>query len=113
MGKCYEHNFVFKVIAKIDFAQPFDLFSNPTVVEGLNLIKDRFPISEQAKGVLQNIQVSQEGPYITEKNEFPEWIFNSIDRTKTLKFNKLFIEVLLTKYNSEKDFKEDLILPIS
>lgn len=111
-GNCYKKNFVNKVVARIEFATPTQLFTSESLSEVVTEIKKRFPISEQARGSQHEIKISNAGiePKIT---EFPEWIFNSFDRTKILKVNQNFIEVVLSKYDSEVDFKADLILPIS
>lgn len=111
-GKCYKNNFIKKVIAKIDFTNPIDLFTPESISEAVTEIKKRFPISEQKTASLNDIKITDSGVE-TSKKEFPEWIFHGTDRTKVLKVNQNFIEVLLTKYDSENDFMNDLILPIS
>jgi len=111
-GKCYNKNFIKKVIAKIDFASPTAFFSPESIEAAVVEIKKRFPISEQSTAAQQNIKLTSEGVEST-KTEFPEWVFRGADREKALKVNKLFIEVLLTKYYSQDDFKNDLIIPIS
>jgi len=82
------------------------------MTEVIGQIKKRFPISEQATAFQQEVKILKDGIDHT-KIDFPEWIFHGIDRNKYLKVNKLFIEVLLTKYETEDDFKNDLILPIA
>jgi len=111
-GKCYKKNFIKKVIAKIDFATPTALFTPESIANAVVEIKKRFPISEQSTAAQQQIKLSKEGVETT-KTEFPEWVFHGTDRTKALKVNQLFIEVLLTKYFAEDDFNNDLIIPIS
>lgn len=111
-GKCYKNNFIKKVIAKIDFTSPIDLFTPESIAEAVAEIKKRFPISEQKTATQNDIKISEEG-IKSSKKEFPEWIFHGTDRTKVLKVNQNFIEILLTKYDSESDFKNDLILPVS
>lgn len=111
-GKCYKKNFIKQVIAKIDFATPVEIFSPSTIADAVIEIKKRFPISEQATAMQQDFQISNKG-ISTTKDEFPEWVFHGAERNKVLKVNKLFIEVLLTKYTSEDDFEADLVAPIS
>lgn len=112
-GNCYKKNFVNKVVARIEFATPTQLFNSESISEVVAEIKKRFPISEQAKASQHEIKISEKGGIEPKITEFPEWIFNSLDRAKRLKVNQNFIEILLTKYDSEVDFRDDLILPIS
>lgn len=111
-GKCYKNNFIKKVIAKIDFTSPVELFTPESIAEAVMEIKKRFPIAEQSTASQNQIMISNVGVE-SSKKEFPEWVFHGADRTKLLKVNQLFIEVLLTKYDSENDFKNDLIVPVS
>jgi uncharacterized protein (TIGR04255 family) len=111
-GECYKKNFIKKVIAKIDFAEPVSLFTPESIAEAVAEIKTRFPISEQATAFHRDIHISKD-EVKSSKLEFPQWIFHGEERTKRLSVNQLTIEVLLTKYSSEDDFKNDLIIPIS
>jgi uncharacterized protein (TIGR04255 family) len=111
-GNCYKKNFINKVIAKLDFASPTNMFTPESVADAVIEIKKRFPISEQSTASQHGLQISKEGVK-SSKIEFPEWIFHGENRNKMLKVNQLFIEILLTKYFSEDDFKNDLIIPIS
>ena len=112
IGKCYKNNFIKKVIAKIEFVEPVSIFTPETMTDVIKEIKTRFPISEQTTAFQQEVKISKEGVDHS-KIDFPEWIFHGTDRKKYLKVNRLFIEVLLTKYETEDDFRNDLILPIS
>ncbi len=112
MGNCYKKNFINKVIAKIDFLEPVTVFTPDTIDEAIAEIKKRFPIAEQSKAIQREIKVSKDDVEHTESS-FMEWVFHGKERDKVLKVNKLFIEILLTKYKTEEDFKNDLILPIS
>jgi len=107
----YKRNFVNKVISKIDFASPTDFFTPESLSEAISEIKKRFPVIEQNKASQQSIQLTPEGP-LANKIDFPEWIFHGNNREKYLKVNKLFIEILLTKYTNENSFRDDLITPI-
>jgi len=111
-GNCYKKNFIKKVIAKIDFVEPVSVFTPETIKDAVSQIKERFPIPEQSVASQQEITFSKKG-VVHNKSDFPEWIFHGRDRNKILKVNKLFIEVLLTKYGTENDFKNDLTTPIS
>ena len=93
-----------KVLAKLEFAEPVSLFTPESIVDVVKEIKKRFPISEQSTASLQDIKVSNQGVE-SSKTEFPEWVFHGVERTKSLKVNQLFIEVLLTRYTSEDDFR--------
>lgn len=109
---CYKRNFLKKVIARVDFAQPLSDLSHESLIEVIKEIKKRFPIAEQATAYQQGIEIT--GQDIKQsKTEFPEWNFHGANREKTLKLNKLFLQIMLTKYASEADFKDDLINPIS
>ena len=107
----YKNNYIKKVISKIDFASPTDFFTPDSLAEAVAEIKKRFPISEQGTASQQSIEIGPAGSK-TEKIDFPEWIFHGSDRSKYLKVNKLFIEILLTKYISESSYREDLVTPI-
>jgi uncharacterized protein (TIGR04255 family) len=109
---CYKKNFLKQVIAKIDFAQPLSDLTPESLLAAVDAIKKRFPISEQATGVHQGIQITHEQVQ-TSKSEFPEWNFHGLERDKSIKINQFFLQVLLTKYKTEEDFKADLIVPIS
>ncbi len=111
-GNCYKRNFIKKVIAKIDFSLPTNMFTPESVADAVIEIKKRFPISEQSTASQHGLQITNEGVK-SSKIEFPEWIFHGENRDKMLKVNQLFIEILLTKYFSEDDFNNDLIIPIS
>lgn len=112
MGNKYKHNFVKKVIVKIDFAESHKLLNSDTLIEAVADIKKRFPIAEQGIAFQQDIKLDQQG-VSTEKKEFSEWVFHGISREKYLKVDELFIEIVLTKYTSQSDFMEDLIIPIA
>lgn len=109
---CYKNNYLKQVIAKVDFAQPLSDLNNESLAAVIAEIKKRFPLSEQATAFQQGIEVSDKGVK-SSKSEFPEWIFHGINRDKSLKLNQHFLNIVLTKYTSEKDFKEDFINPIS
>jgi uncharacterized protein (TIGR04255 family) len=110
-NKNYKNNFIKKVIAKIEFAEPIDFFTPETISEVVKEIKDIFNVSEQSTALTGEIQISRE-EIKTFKEKINEWVFRDSDRTRILKFNKLFIEILLTKYNSENDYKNYIISPI-
>lgn len=109
---CYRKNFLKQVIAKLDFAQPLSDLNHQSLVAVIAEIKKRFPISEQATAFQQGIEITGE-EVKSSKTEFPEWNFHGINRDKSLKINQHFLQILLTKYTSETDFREDLINPIS
>lgn len=109
---CYTKNFLKQVIAKIDFAQPLSDLNHESIVAVVAEIKKRYPISEQATAFQQGIEITDK-EIKSSKTEFPEWNFHGVNREKTLKINQHFLQVLLTKYTSESDFKEDLLTPIS
>jgi uncharacterized protein (TIGR04255 family) len=108
---CYKHNFIKSVVGKIDFVEPTKYFTAESLSTAIAAIQKRFPISEQGTASLQNIIVTPAGPK-EEKVDFPEWIFHGSDRKKFLKINQFFIEVLLSEYSSENNFKDDLLTPI-
>ncbi len=107
----YNKNFIKKVIAKIDFQTPIEFFTPDSLADAVAEIKKRFPIVEQGMASQQSVEFTPTGAQ-TQKVDFQEWIFHGSDRSKYLKVNKLFIEVLLTTYSSETSFKEDLVTPI-
>jgi uncharacterized protein (TIGR04255 family) len=109
---CYRKNFLKQVIAKVDFTQPLSDLNHESLIAIIAEIKKRFPISEQATGYHQGIEITTQ-EVKTSKTEFPEWNFHGINRDKSLKINQHFLQVLLTKYTSRSDFEEDLIKPIS
>jgi len=109
---CYKKNYLRKVIAKVDFAQPLTDLSGESLLATINEIKKRFPISEQRTASIQGVEIIKKE--ITHSvSEFPEWRFHSSDRKKSLVLNQHFIEILLTEYESENNFQQDLIAPIS
>lgn len=111
---CYKNNFLKQVIAKIDFAQPLIDLTHDSLTQLVAEIRKRFPISEQGIAVQQTIEIdNQKKEGKTSVVEFPEWVFHGSERDKFVKINQNFIHVALKKYKSEKDFQDDLILPIS
>ncbi len=108
---CYKNNFLKQVIVKMEFAQPLSDLTPDSIVSAVAEIKKRFPISEQATGIQQGIEISDVSITST-KSEFPEWNFHGSDRSKSVKINPHFLQILLTKYKSEDDFKDDLVAPI-
>lgn len=109
---CYKKNYLKQVIAKIDFAQPLSDLNHDSIVAIVAEIKKRYPIAEQATAFQQGIEISDK-EIKSSKTEFPEWNFHGVNREKTLKINQHFLQVLLTKYTSEADFRDDLLNPIS
>ena len=109
---CYKKNFLKQVIAKVEFAQPLTDLSNESMLAAMKEIKTRFPIAEQKVGIHQGIEITDK-EVTHSKSEFPEWNFHSTDRDKSLTLNPHFIQILLTKYQSENNFQQDLIAPIS
>ncbi len=97
---------------KIDFATPVSLFTPESIATVVPEIRSRFQISEQGTASHQDIQISAEG-VTSSKTEFPQWLFYGDGRSKSLTVNQSLIQVLLTKYTSEEDFKKDIIIPIS
>lgn len=109
---CYKKNYLKQVIAKVDFAQPLADLTTESLIAAVEAIKKRFPIAEQATAFQQGIEITGE-QVKSSKSEFPEWNFHGLDRDKSVKINQHFLQILLTKYKSEVDFKDDLIAPIS
>ncbi|RNC70134.1 MAG: TIGR04255 family protein [Desulfuromonadales bacterium] len=109
---CYKKNFLKQVIAKIDFAQPLSDLNHASLVAVIAEIKKRYPIAEQATAFQQGIEITDQ-EIRSSKTEFPEWNFHGVDRDKSLKINQHFLQVLLTKYTSESDFRDDLLNPVS
>lgn len=109
---CYKKNYLKQVIARVDFAQPLSDLTDETLLPTFNHIKLRFPIAEQKKGIAQGIVINEQDVSHS-KTEFPDWNFHGLDRDKTLVLNQHFMQVLITNYQSEETFRQDLIEPIS
>lgn len=109
---CYKKNFLKQVIAKVEFAHPLTDLSEESLLAAVKEIKSRFQIAEQGVASIQKIEFeNKESKHSIA--EFPEWNFHSVDRDKSLTLNQHFIQIVLTKYQSENNFQQDLISPIS
>lgn len=107
---CYKRNFLRQVIARVDFVGPLAAIATSLPAQLSQQILKRYPISEPAKAIAQELQISPEQEVVAAKRtEHTIWTFYSKERDRklTLQPEALLLEV--GQYRTFELMKDDFV----
>ena len=105
----YRNDFLKKVIARIDFAEPIELPKRGPPDPVVKEFKKRFPIAERKTRIRKQVTVHLSGEPEERQTEIREWHYYSKSRHKKLVLTNQAMLIEYTRYNTFQTLQQDFL----